>query len=67
MGRKLGDGGANLGEAGSQHNVARAEAYLRTKWHLYPSSRLAAIDMGRKLGVLLYFFFLGGEWVPNPI
>ena len=24
-------------------NVARAEAYLRTKWHLDPSSRLATI------------------------
>ena len=32
------------------HNLAWAEAYLRTKWHLDPSSRLATIDMGRKLG-----------------
>jgi len=30
--------------------MARAEAYLRTKWHLDPSSRLATTDMGRKLG-----------------
>jgi len=26
-----------------QHNVARAVAYLHTKWHLDPSSRLAII------------------------
>ena len=25
------------------------EAYLHTKWHLDPSSRLATTDMGRKL------------------
>jgi len=31
-------------------NVVWAEAYLRTKWHLDPCSRLAAIGMGRKLG-----------------
>ena len=30
------------------HNVAWAEAYHRTKWHLDPSSRLATIDMGQK-------------------
>ena len=29
----------------------RAEAYLRKNWHLGPSSPLATIDMGRKLGV----------------
>ena len=33
------------------HNVAGAEAYIHTKWHLSPSSRLATTDMGRKLGV----------------
>jgi len=27
--------------------AAWAEAYLRTKWHLDPSSRLGTIDMGR--------------------
>jgi len=32
-----------------EHNVAYAEAYLRTKWHLDPCSRLATIDVGRKL------------------
>ena len=35
-----------------QHNVAWAEAYLRTKWNLGPSSRLATTDMGRKLGTV---------------
>jgi len=30
--------------------VACAEAYLRTKWHLDPSSHLATIDTGRELG-----------------
>jgi len=28
------------------------EAYLRTKWHLIPSSRFATTDMGRKLGAV---------------
>ena len=28
---------------------AWAEVYFRTKWHLDPSSHLAATDMGRKL------------------
>ena len=30
------------------HNVAWAEAYLRTKWYLDPSSHLATTGMGRK-------------------
>ena len=34
------------------YNVAWAEAYLRTKWHLDPSSRLATTDIGRKLGAV---------------
>ena len=34
------------------HNVVLAETYLRTKWHLDPSSRLATIDMGRKVGAV---------------
>ena len=39
------------GGAGSPSNtVAWAEVYFRTKWRLHPSSRLATIDMGRKLG-----------------
>ena len=31
---------------------AGAEAYLHTKWHLSPSSRLPTTDMGRKLGAV---------------
>jgi len=34
-----------------QHNLPWAEAYLRIKWHIEPSSRLAT-DMGRKLGAV---------------
>jgi len=41
--------------------VAWAEAYLRTKWHLDPSSRLAATDMGQKLGGGLCPLY--GSWV----
>ena len=29
-----------------------AEVYFRTKWRLRPSSRLATIDMNRKLGAV---------------
>ena len=32
-----------------EHKVAWTEAYLHTKWHLSPSSRLAKKDIGRKL------------------
>jgi len=53
MGRKL-PGLCPFGGAGSPcNNVACVEAYLRTKWHLDPSSRLAITDMGR-------FFLEGG-------
>ena len=35
-----------------KHNVALAEAYIRTKWHVDDSSRLATTYMGRpKIGV----------------
>jgi len=32
------------------YKVPWAEAYLHTKWHLDVCSRLATIEMGRKLG-----------------
>jgi len=35
-----------------------ADICLRTKWHLHPSSPLATIDVGQKVGVL--YSFLGG-------
>jgi len=57
-----------LGEAGS-HLTQRhwAEAYLRTKCHLDPSSRLATIDMGRKLGTLLPFWGGGAGFRSNTM
>jgi len=36
-----------------------AEAYLRTKWHLDPSSRLATIYMGRKVDCAPFLGELG--------
>jgi len=53
MGWKLGAvplffGGGGLGPYLTQCGLGRV--YLRTKWHLDPSSRLATTDMGRKLG-----------------
>jgi len=40
-----------LGVAGFPSNtVAWAEAYLRTKWHVDPCSRLATIDVGENWG-----------------
>ena len=32
------------------NDMAWAEAYLRTKWHIDPSSRLVTTDMDRKVG-----------------
>ena len=48
MGRKLGlyqffGGGSQV----PPHNMAWAEAYLHTKWHPNPSSRLTTIVMGQ--------------------
>ena len=45
------------------YNVAWAEFYSRTKSRLHPSSRLATIDMGQKLGGVSVPFFWG-ELVP---
>jgi len=39
------------------HNVAWAEAYLRTKWHLDPSSCLASTDRAENWGLCPF----GGE------
>jgi len=47
MGRKVGGGCCDPFRGGSwvpiQHNVAWDDGYLRTKWNLDPSSRLATI------------------------
>jgi len=55
MGQKLG-GDVSLFSGGNwaptEHKVAWDEAYLRTKWHLSPFSRLATTDIGRKLGAV---------------
>jgi len=37
------------GAGSPSRNVAWANVYFRTTWRLYPSSRLATIDMNRKL------------------
>ena len=53
-----------FGVAGSPcNNVAWTEAYLRTKWHLDPSSCLATIDMGQTMRVLCPY--LGGAGSPS--
>jgi len=43
-----------------EHNMAWAEAYLRTKWHLDPSSPLVTLNMGRQVGGALYTIL--GAW-----
>jgi len=45
----------------SKYKIAWAEAYLHTKWHLSPSSRLATTDIGRKFGVCPF----GGAATPS--
>jgi len=48
--------------------VAWAEVYFRTKWRLHPSSRLATIDMGQKLGGGGCALFLGvAGFPPNTV
>jgi len=43
------------------YNGARAEAYLRTEWHLDPSSSLATINMGQKVGAVPLFRWAAGS------
>jgi len=53
MGQKEGAAVPFLGGAGPMNTIlALAEVYLRTKCHLDPSSRLATIDMGQKVGAV---------------
>ena len=51
-GQKVGRAAVSLSVGGSwvpiYHNVARAEAYLRTKWHCDPSNRFAR-QTGKKM------------------
>jgi len=66
MGRKL-RGTAPIWEgAGSPSNTMwPGPVYLRTKWHLNPSSRLATMDTGRKLGAGELCPFWGGKLGPH--
>jgi len=78
IGRKLGVVPLSGEEAGPHlTQCIKAEAYLPTKWHLHPSSRLITIDMGRGLytdagkAAPVNFEvggccapFRGGVWVP---
>jgi len=66
IGRKVGgcctpfrDGERELGP--HLHNVAWAEAYLRTKWYPDPSSQLATTDICGKVGDCCAPFCGGGE------
>jgi len=63
MGRKLAGVLYTLfcGGAASPSNTMSPEPrpYLRTKWHLGPSSGLAKIDMGRKFGAVSLLGKLG--------
>ena len=52
--------GVNMASLSYVCSVVWAEAYLCTKWHLDPSSRLATTGMDRKLGGGLY----GGDGSP---
>jgi len=66
MDQKLGGMGVPFFLGGSwvpiEHKVAWTEAYLNTKWHVSPSSRLATTDIGRKLGAVPLYG--RGSWVP---
>ena len=64
MGQKLGGSSAFFSWRSwvpIKHKVAWAEAYLRNKWHLDPSSHLATIDMGLKLGGSVPFLGRAGR------
>ena len=61
-------GGKRRGRRGPgspYNNVAWAEVYFRTKCHLDPSSCLATIDMGRKLGGSTPFWGRGAKSPSN--
>jgi len=46
----------------NSNKVAWAEAYLRTKWHLDPSNRLATKTWGENCGSAP--LFVEGSWIP---
>ena len=49
------------------YSVAWADAYLRTKWHLDPSSRLTTTDMSRKVGGCCAPFGVGSWVISNNV
>jgi len=59
MGRKLGDAGPPFasGSWSPSNTMWAAKAHLHTKWHLDPSCRLATIDMGQKVRVVVPHFW----------
>ena len=67
MGRKLGV--VPLFGRGSwviiQHKIARAEAYLRAKFHLDPSNRLATVHERHKKDYERVFIRCGESFVMN--
>jgi len=71
MGQKLGEvavplfGCVELGPHVTQCRLS--EAYVRTKWHLDPSSRLATTDIGRKLEGCASFFGTGAGYPSNTM
>ena len=66
IGRKLGALpllGRGAGSPSNTMSLGSLQAYLHTKWHLDPSSRLSRIDIGRKLGAVPPFW--KGELGPH--
>jgi len=68
MGRKFGGSAPFSGRGGwvPSNKIPSAEAYLHTKLYLDASSRLATIEMGRKLGRGLRSLFGKGERERGP-
>ena len=65
IGRKEGDTSAFRGELRPRLiQCGWAEVHFRIKWRLHPSSRLATIDMGQKLGGCGCALFIWDSWVP---
>jgi len=63
MGRKVGGAAVPLSGGELGHHLTQCAmglGFLRTKWHLDPSSRLATIDMGQIVGGLGCCDLLGG-------
>ena len=58
--------GPKGGARSPSNNVATAEVYLRTKWHLDPSGRLATIH-GQKVEEAVVPPFLGGGGLRPPV